>query len=860
MKNDVWEKAERIFHAALDLPAKDRNLYLQQECADDVALFSEVESLLSSFEENSDFLDEPIFEKGLEVLEVNKSKPEKSLSGLVIGHYELQEKIGAGGMGEVYKAIDTRLNRRVALKFLSESLENDHAARRRFLKEAQAVAMLDHSNICAVHGIEQSDEHHFIVMQYIEGKTLAESINCESVTAERFKSLARQIIGAVAFAHSHGIIHRDLKPGNIMLTNEGQIKVLDFGLAKIISQKQILEDNSTEDVSQFSQSGLVIGTVSYMSPEQLRGEKLDYRTDIFSLGIILYELLYRENPFHRKSQAETIAAILSDQSTSLKKNTPYFHENLVNLVEKCLQKNKEQRFQSAAEMLIELDKIESTNTRQLFSKRYKGFLVKATFAVFVLLTIWAGIFFYLEKPQQKTLAVLPISLDNQLTEKDYLAYGLTQSLIDKLSNLSGLKVKNESIVAHYKGESFDPQAVGKELNVDAVYTGSIIKRGDALILTTKLIRTSDGFIIDKDEQNIDETNLIQLEENISSRIINKIESNLTSDDRNKLAKKDTENPEAKLSYLRGLDYFEKQEGDDLKNAEKCFRDSTKLDPTYAKAWTGLANTYSLFNVPGYKGSRSPDEGIILARAAAKKAIDIDDTLCEPYVSMGMIKLRYDWDWSGAENYFRAAINRNPEFPQAHLGLSNLLIIKGEFAKSIEEAKKGKELSPFSVLPDLSLARTYYFERNYEQMDKVLSESLKNFPNHKRLNYLRGLLYLETGKLQEATEIFEKIYQEDNIYGAAPLGLVYGKTGRKSETQKIIDNLESLSKKDGEDYISSQEMAILYLGLGDSDKVFEYLNKSCQEKFSAFPFVITDPIFDEIKSDPGFQDLKKCANL
>lgn len=857
MKNKSWEKVEQIFHTALDLSAGERNSYLQRECAGDAELFSEVQSLLSSFEQNSDFLDEPVFNLGLEAM---TDKPQKNLSGSEIGYYKLEEKIGSGGMGEVYKAVDTRLNRHVALKFLSESLENDNAAKRRLVKEAQAVAMLEHPNICAVHGIEQTDEHYFIAMQYIEGETLAEYIARQSVTVEEFKTLARQIVTAVAFAHSHGVIHRDLKPGNIMLTAGGQIKVLDFGLAKVLPQKQPFGRDSGDDLSRLSQHGLIIGTVSYMSPEQLRGEKLDYQSDIFSVGIILYELLAKQNPFKHESQAETIAATLSREPPTIKKLSPEIPENLIGLVEKCLQKDKEKRFQSAAEILVELDKAERAQTVETPSKRRRRFFLKAALAAVVLVALLAVLFFYSTNRPQRTLAVLPISFNSPQVEKEYLADGLTQSIIYKLSNLSGLKVKNESIVAGYKEKSVEPQTAGKELGADAVYSGAIIKRGDTLILTAKLVRTSDGFVIDTNDYEIDEANLIELQENISARILSKISANLTADDETKLSKKDTNFPEAKQLYLRGRHSLQRQEREDLKNAERYFRRATEIDPAYAKAWTGLADTYSLISVPGHKGSIPPAEAVKFARAAAKNAIELDDSLCEPYVSMGMIKLRYDWDWNGAENYFRSAITRDPEFPQAYLGLSNLLIIKGAFAESVEEAKKAKEFAPFSVLPVLSLARTYYFERNYEQVDRVLSESSENFPDHKRLNYFRGLRYLADGKLPEATEIFEKIYREDKGYGAAPLGLAYGRTGRKAETRKILAELEELSKKDGEDYVSPQEKAIIYLGLGEIDKVFEHLNKSCQERFPAFPFVITDPIFDEIRSDARFADLRKCANL
>ncbi|HMS38665.1 MAG TPA: serine/threonine-protein kinase, partial [Pyrinomonadaceae bacterium] len=435
MTNNGWEKTETIFHFALKLKAEEREAYLKTECADDLKLREDVESLLDSFENKADFLDKPVFELGLGAI---GEAGQKNLAGQEIGVYRIEEKIGAGGMGEVYRAIDTRLNRQVALKFLPQSMENDRTARRRLVKEAQAAAALSHQNICAVHSVEESDEQIFIVMQYIEGETLDKSLNGSEISAEEFKFLARQIVTAVAFAHSHGVIHRDLKPGNIMLTEDGEIKILDFGLAKVNRETAFL-GGEVDQQSNLSSSGLIIGTVAYMSPEQLRGKKADYRSDIFSLGIIFYELLAKNNPFNQKSQAETISAILAEEPAPLHEFAPKFPASLINLVEKCLEKDTAKRFQSAAEILVELDNAESYVETK--SKRQKSFLLKAALATAVLLAIFAGVFLYNNFYSRRTFAVLPISIEQGLSEKEYLADGLTQNIIEKLSNLADLNVK-----------------------------------------------------------------------------------------------------------------------------------------------------------------------------------------------------------------------------------------------------------------------------------------------------------------------------------------------------------------------------------------------------------------------------------
>jgi serine/threonine protein kinase len=859
MKKNSWKKVEKIFHTTVDLPSEERKTYLQKVCAGNGELFSEVESLIDSLEKESDFLDEPVFELGLGALHKNG---QKSFTGTTIGFYELREKIGAGGMGEVYKAVDTRLNRRVALKFLSASLGDDRAAKRQLVKEAQAAAALEHPNICAIHGIEQTDEHHFIVMQYIEGRTLVEIIEKETIGIKEFKSLARQIVTAVAFAHSHGIIHRDLKPGNIMLTNEEHIKVLDFGLAKFIRQKQLPADE-IDNKSNFSQNGLVIGTVSYMSPEQLRGEKVDYQSDIFSVGIILYELLAKKNPFNRNSQAETIAAILSDKPLDLEKIAPDFPASLINLVEKCLQKAPERRFQSATEILVELDKTESENYRELTFKRRRNFFIKAAFAAIVLLAVFTfGFYFYSGRRPPRTLAVLPISFDNSQSDKEYLADGMTQSIIDKLSNLSDLDVKNESLVSRYKRKEVEPRKAGKELNVDAVFVGNIQSRAEGLFLNIKLIRVSDGVLIDTNEEKIDVAKLIELPENIASRIIGKIQMKLTDEDNNKLTRKDTESEKAKELYMQGRFYLKRRnDSDALNKAIELFTDAKDLDQYYAKAWAGLADAYIYQSTPGVNGAITPEKAVMLAKPAAYKALDLDNTLCETYNSLGLIASKYEFNWSGAEYNFRMAISRDQEFLPARFGLVSVLIMQGRFDEALEESKKIKEIDPLSSSADLETAKIYYMKKDYGQMDRILSDSLDRFHDNKRAIYLRSYQFLNTEKLKEAIELLESMYKSDNaadkVFAAAPLGFAYAKAGRRDEAMEIIENLEKFSKKN---YVPAQEKALIYVGLGEYEKVFENLRQSCAEKFYALPSWVIDPVVDEVKSDPRFTEIRKCVNL
>ncbi len=851
MINQSWDQIETIFNTALNLAEEERSLYLLHSCSGDALLIAEVESLISAYEQDPHFMNEPAFGLALSVI---GEKTSKDLSNSTIDFYQVYEKLGSGGMGEVYRAKDTKLGRIVALKFLSGSFHDDKWARKQFLKEAQASAMLDHRYICAVHGIEQSGGHDFIVMQYIDGCTLAESLRQIQNDIHQIQSIALQIIEAVAFAHSHGVIHRDLKPGNIMLTKEGRIKVLDFGLAKIVQQKNF--GAGMEQTSQVSQTGIIRGTVSYMSPEQLRAEQLDHKSDIFSLGIILYELFSRENPFNHKSQAETISAILSSEPVPLRQLVPDVPQKFEAVVRKCLQKDKEKRFQSASDIQAALADPEQEVSSKAPSLR-TGILRAATIFTAALLLVYLILFSYGGGRAKTTLAVLPISNESAQSENEYLASGLTRSLIEQLSNLSVLKVKPETLVSGYKGRAVDPQTAGKELNVDEVFVGSIVKRADGLVLRSKLIRTSDGFILSEGEYGLKENDLVELQQSIFSQIVSEMGSSLTDKDKDKLVKNSTVNPMALKAYFLGRFYWGRRERDDLKKAIQYFAEATNHDHYYAKAWAGLADSYALYSVPGDADVISSKEAAERAKFAAKTALQIDPDSCEPYSSLGFINMRFDWNWAEAEADFRTAIGRDPEYAPAHLGLSNVLMISGRLDEALEEAEKARVFNPFSPSSDANLSRVYYYRHDYDRMKEILSKLIEKAPENSRLSYLLGFQLLQTNKFKEATAVFEKIYQSDKLLASAPLGYVYAKTQRQAEARQILAGLDEISKTQ---YVSPQEKAYIYFGLGEKDKFFESLDRSCEERFPAFPYIVVDPFFDEIKSDPRFLKMRQCANL
>lgn len=845
-----WEEIERVFHTALNLDASDRQAYLSEMCAENRSLVNEVKSLIDAYEETPEFMDQPAFSLGMKVLQ---PVAEESLDGQSIGYYQIKTKIGSGGMGNVYLAEDTRLNRLVALKFLSKPLVDNQWAKKQLVREAQAAALLDHPNICVVHGIEEVGERQFIVMQYIEGDNLAALIRNLELTAEQVSSMIDQIVNAVAAAHAHGIIHRDIKPANIMVTHTGQVKVLDFGLAKIIQQKQ-RDSSAKENISQLSQNGLVIGTVAYMSPEQLRAEKLDYRSDIFSLGTVLFELVSGKHPFAQKSDAETISAILSKEPeplTNFQKNIP---SGINYLIHKCLEKNKEQRYQSASELLVELQNIKENKNQRV---NRLGISPLVLVPVILILLAAFGAFLYFHSAKVQTLAVLPFINESTDSSLDYLSDGMTESLINKLSNSKQLRIKGFSIVSGYKGNNIDPVKIGRELKVDAVVTGKIIYQDNQLVMQTKVLNTIDGNQIIETQNVIRQADVLTLENEISDKIISNIQPWLTNNkEKTVQISKQTENSDAYKYYLFGRHYWKKRDPENIQKAINSFRQAIDADPSYAGAHAGLADSYVLLSSVAYGGIPTK-EAMTKAKAAAKQALEIDDNLCESHTSLGIVLLKYDWNWVEAEKEFKRAIELNPDYAPAHFWYSSLLAVTGRSIESIAESEKARELDPFSSLVEINVARVNYYARQYDTALELLIKKRKTDPNDAKTLYMIGLVYIQKEMYKEAIEIFQNLYADNKLLAGAALGYCYGKAGRREDALRIIAELDQI---DEQIYLPPQEKALIYIGLNEKEKAFTYLEKAYQERYAALISVKVEPLFDPLRSDQRFSELIKRMSL
>ncbi len=848
--NKDWQHLQSLFHAALSLKTEDRPAYLAHECKGDEELFKEVESLIEASETRADLLEEPALNLGMQVLSLDSTD---NLTNQLIGSFKILSLLGNGGMGNVYLAEDTQLVRKVALKFLSGKLTDNQWAKRQFTKEAQSVAMLDHPNICTVHRFEEANGHSFIVMQYVEGERLDELIQKGKLELGAVLSLSIQIASALAEAHAHGIIHRDIKPSNIIVTANMQLKVLDFGLAKVIQQQG---RSNAEDVSINSlQLGFIPGTIAYMSPEQLRGERLDYGTDIFSFGVVLYEIVCGKSPFARDSKAETISTILVSQPPPLKHRAPQVPRELERVVQKCLEKEKSARYQSVAEILVDLEELQKRHEAARRRRWYPNVRVAAVVTLLLLL-VAVAVFVIGDLNKPRTIAILPIANETGDPALDYLGDGLTEGVINRLTGLSKLRVKAYGIIHGYKGQQIDPQKIGRDLGTDFVVTGKLSGTKASPLLQVVLIKTDDGSQVWSYSHGLRLEELFQVEDEVAQQLISKLELWSGSDKAKMLGTPRPNNPEAYNQYINGRYLWRTRDKEKVKKAIEYFNEAIRLDPNYAQAYAGLSDSYILSNTPHY-GTKSTAEAMTKAEEAAREAIALNDNLPEAHTSLGVVYMKWNWNWQKAEAEFKRAIDLNYEYATAHYQYSNLLIITGRLPEARAESAVAQKLDPFSTAGSLNYCRTFYYARD-NRASQCFEKLVQENSGNTHYKYMLALAYLNRGMYQQATPILEGIYAEDKITAGAALGYAYGFSGRREDALRVISEMEALQTD--EVHISPQEFAFIYIGLGEKDKAFSLLKKAASERYAPLTYLGVEPMFDNIRSDARFADLAQSLNL
>jgi serine/threonine-protein kinase len=751
-------------------------------------------------------------------------------------------------MGAVYLAEDLRLNRKVALKFFSSDFISGNWAKRQLIKEAQAVAILDHPNICAVHGLEETDEHSFIVMQYIEGETLADLIKNGSLTSNQIVPLAQQIVSALDCAHAHGIIHRDVKPRNIMVTPTGQVKVLDFGLAKTIPVN--LED-ATESISHLSRDGLFVGTIAYMSPEQLRGEKLDYRSDIFSLGTVLYEMTCGKNPYAHKTTAEIISAIMSGEPESLREVSINCPRALDRIVGKCLSKDRADRYQSAAELLIDLDNVQKGIGLPARTPKYLN-LKYAAFAAGVLLMFAIVMAIRNSWPRaQQRLAVLPIVCDD--SSSHCAGAEISENLVRSLSRRSGLKVASSSIAPSFFGpQAASPEIVGRGLNADVVMYGRIVKGEHGLILNLRWQNVIDGSRIAEEYYPVNPDKILLLSQQLSFDTASYLHLPMSEEDKTivvGLAQQENKNPDAEQLYRDGRMYWARRDFNSINKALESFDQATVKDMHFAQAWAGVSDCYVLMNTVAYDPATRRD-AMPRADYAANKALELNDNLAEAHNAKAAVLMKRYWDWTGAEKEFKRAVALSPDYSPAHWGYSNLLITSARFDEAIAEGQIAKDLDPLTPQSQLNFCRLLFFARRFDQAYPCYDRLMTEHPDFSAGRYARGVVYLVQGKYDEAIQIFDEIYQKDAKMGAM-LGFSYGMAGRREDALRVLSKLQELQHSEG---LPAQEVGLVYLGMNDLNNALPLFRDAIQEKYPPTQSIFIDPMYDRLRADPRYPEL------
>ncbi len=894
MTLERWQQIEELFQLALEREAKERSAFLDEACTGDADLRREVESLLLYDENASSFMETPAFDAASELLGDNQAE---SMAGRAIGPYKVTREIGHGGMGAVYLAVrdDDEYQKQVAIKLVKRGMDTDGILRR-FRNERQILANLDHQNIAKLlDGGTTDDGLSYFIMDHVEGLPI--DVYCDShklPTVERLK-LFRTVCSAVQYAHHHDVVHRDLKPGNILVTAEGVPKLLDFGIAKVL--------NPEPPFQTVESTGLRPMTPDYASPEQVRGGTITPASDVYSLGVLLYELLTGHRPYRVKGRTpqeierviceedpekpsaaisgieeapradgttritltpELVSATRDGQPEKLRR---LLVGDLDNIVLMALRKEPERRYPSVEQfsedihryleglpVLARKDTLWYRSAK--FIKRNKASVISAALASMVLLLVGVGVYLLTARSQIESIAVLPFVNVSADPNTEYLSDGIAETLMNQLSQLPNLKVLPRTSVFRYKGKEQDPHAVGKSLKVQAVLTGKVVQSDDNLSISAELIDVQNNRHLWGDKYTRKLSEILVLQDQIARQISDQLRTQLTGEEKKRLAKRYTENTEAYHLYLKGRYFWNKRTPDGLQKAIEHFQQAIEKDPNYALAYSGLADAYV---VSPQNSDAPPREAYAKAKAAAMRALVIDDTLAEAHTTLAGVKRQYDWDWSDAEREYKRALELSPNYATAHQNYALFLLAMERPTESITEIKRAQGLDPLSLIINSVAGRIFYYARQYDQVIEECRKVLELDPNFWVAHLFLGKAYAQKGMYDQAIAEFQKArdFSGGSTEAISMIGYVYAVSGKRGEAQRVLDELKALSKQR---YVASHRIAMVYGGLGQKDQAFEWLEKAYARRDVLVPFLKVVPEFDSLRSDPRFADLLRRVGL